>query len=222
MASFSGKKGKELLLAVLEELKSVDPRIIPFDSDEIQNLEYSVVQGVRDVFGSESPEYSEFEGFRITAGNISRGDSRAEKQSKYELGLPKAVARVEEIISIIDRSEENMQDLSPGDLVEVKGGKQALSARPAPPKPVPRAKADSGGPPPSAKPETPSAPGKTSDAAPGPSRTEQKASGPSHSQPGKILLLDEGGGDISTAVTSLLEKIGIDIDHLDEDSSSEM
>jgi hypothetical protein len=37
-----------------------------------------------------------------------------------------------------------------------------------------------------------------------------------------VLLLHEGGDDISVAVTALLEKVGIDIALLNDDSSSEM
>jgi hypothetical protein len=214
MAGISGKQGKDLLIAILNELKSIDPRIVPLDSDEIQALEDGVVQGVRDVFGSESPEYSEFEEFKIAAGNISRGDSRAEKQSKYELGLPKAAQRLEALLSLIDLSEEHIQDLSPEDLVEVKTVGKTPPAKPSPPKAVPRAK-------PSALDELPAAK-PAPEPTPKPAETVRTASKGSPSQPGRILMLQEGGDDISLAVAALLEKIGIDLALLDEDSSSEM
>jgi hypothetical protein len=210
MAGISEKKGKDLLFAILNELKSIDPRIVPLDSDEIQALEDGVIQGVRDVFGSESPEYSEFEEFKIPAGNISRGDSRAEKQSKYELGLPKAAQRLEALLSLIDLSENHIQDLSPEDLVEIEPVGKTPPPKPLPPKAVPRAKPNAPDAPSAAKPTPKSAEAvkKTSQASPG--------------QPGRILLLQEGGDDISLAVAALLEKIGIDLALLDEDSSSEM
>lgn len=218
MAGISGKQGNELLLAILGELKNIDPRIVPFDSDEIQALEYGVVQGVRDVFGSGSPEYSEFEGFKIAAGNISRGDSRVDKQSKYELGLPKAAERLEELLSLIDQSEENIQDLSPEDLVEVEPAAKALPAKPSPPRAAPRTKARTPNAAPAPKPipkPAPKAPPKTTE-------TPKKASPAGSGQPGRILLLQEGGDNISVAAAALLEKVGIDLALLDEDSSSEM
>jgi hypothetical protein len=214
MAGISGKQGKELLLAILNELKSIDPRIVPFDSDEIQALEHGVAQGVRDVFGSEAPEYGEFEGFRIAAGNISRGDSRAEKQSKYELGLPKAAERLEEILSLIDQSEEHIKDLSPQDLVEIEPAAKDSPSKRSPPKATPRIKTQTPVAPAAAKPPAEPA----ARAAEAPRKTPQATSG----QPGRILLLQEGGDDISVAVTALLEKVGIDIALLNDDSSSEM
>jgi hypothetical protein len=214
MTGITGKQGKELLVTILNELKSLDPRIVPFDSDEIQALEYGVAQGVRDIFGSGSPEYSEFEEFKIAAGNISRGDSRAEKQSKYELGLPMATERVEGLLDLIDQSEEHIQDLSPEDLVELDPAPKATAAKPSPPKAVPRAKAKAPEAPPAAKP-APKAVPKAAEAPKKPSPTASP-------QPGRILLLHEGGDNISVAVTALLEKVGIDLALLDEDSPSEM
>lgn len=218
MSGITGKKGKDLLLEILNELRNMDPRIVPFDSDEVQALEYGVVQGVRDVFGSESPEYSEFEAFRISAGNISRGDSRSEKQSKYELGLPKAAERLEDLISLIDQSDEHIQDLSPADLLEIDPAPKEPASKPSPPKAVPRSRPKAAATPPAAKPaaEAPARPAaKTTPPA-------KKAAKAGTDQPGRILLLQEGGDDISLAVTALLEKIGIDLALLDEGSPSEM
>jgi hypothetical protein len=212
MSGILGKKGKDLLLAILNELQNIDPRLVPFDSDEIQALEYGVVQGVRDVFGNESPEYTEFEAFRIAAGNISRGDSRSEKQSKYEIGLPKAIGRLEELMNLIDLSEEHVKDLSPEDLVEVKPAAVTPSSKASPPKAVPRANTKTPDTPPSPKPNAGPAPAKA------PGKTSQSTS----TQPGRILLLQEGGDDIAVAVTNLLDKVGIELALLDEDSPSEM
>jgi hypothetical protein len=226
MAGISGKHGKNLISAILNELKSIDPRIVPLDSDEIQALEYGVVQGVRDVFGSESPEYSEFEEFRILAGHISRGDSRAEKQSKYELGLPKAAKRLEELLDLIDQSEEVIQSLSPEDLVEVEPALKAPQVKPSPPKAVPRTKPKAPDAPPAAPPAAKPAaePQAKPVATPVPKTPDpvKKTSQASAGQSGRILLLQEGGDDISVAVTALLEKIGIDLALLDGDSPSEM
>ncbi len=218
MAGISGKQGKDLLLAILSELKNLDPRIVPFDSDEVQALEDGVIQGVRDVFGSEAPEYSEYEGFRIAAGNISRGDSRVEKQSKYELGLPKAVERIEELIVLLNQSEERIQDLSVADFVEVEPAAKAPPAKPSPPKAAPRTKAKAPDAKSATKPPPEPAPKSADRAAEPGKRPSPKPS----VQPGRILLLQEGGDNISAAVAALLEKIGIDLALLDENSSLEV
>ena len=204
MAALSGKKGKELLADVINEMKRMDPRITPFDSDEIEDLEISVSSSVRDIFGEGSPEYTEFEDFHVAAGHISRGDSRVEKQGKFELGLPKAISRLEELMELIESSEKkksSVKDLSPDDLVAVD-----TAGKKAPPKP------QTG----KTEPEKPAA-----GTAPKKGTAAPKSGSPPRSakdQPGNILLLQSGGDDITLAVTALLDKIGIDIIMLEEDS----
>jgi hypothetical protein len=206
MTAISGKKGKELLLAVINDLKGLDPKIVPFDSDEVDDLEISVASSVRDVFGSGSPEYTEFEDFRIAAGHISRGDTRAEKQSKFELGLPKAISRLEELVELMDHGNnqrDQVAEIAPNDLVELEPGKKHVSAKPTIKKPAgsPTPKTAQASPP---KPEAAQRP-----------RTVPKSR---VDQPGKILLLQTGGDDITFAVTALMDKIGIDVVMLEEDS----
>jgi cell division septation protein DedD len=122
MAGLSGKKGKELLTEVIYQLQAIDPRIVPFDSPDIEDLELGVAQAVRDVFGSSSAEYDEFEAFKISDGPISRADSRTEKQAKYETGLSRATTKLEELLELIVSTEEApelIQEIAPDDLMEV-------------------------------------------------------------------------------------------------------
>lgn len=206
MTAVSGKKGKDLLLDVISEMKKLDPRIIPFDSDEIEDLEINVSSSVRDVFGEGSPEYTEFEDFHIAAGHISRGDSRVEKQAKFELGLPKAISRLEELLDLMDSGDMKkspVKDLSPEDLVAAEPAEKPPS-RPQPEKPAP-SKA------PAAAPPTKKV-----------SAPQKPKPGPARNQPGKILLLQSGGDDITLAVTALMDKIGIDIVMLEEDSPADV
>ncbi len=220
MAEIPGKQGKDLLSAILMELKDLDPRIVPLDSDEIQAFESGVVQGVRDVFGSGSPEYAEFEGFRVAAGNISRGDSRAEKQAKYELGLPKAVKRLEELLNLIDQSEKNLKDLPPEELVKVESGSKTPPAKPSPPKTAAPSKSSEPEQTRTAKPTPAKEKSTISRTGAGTKSSPDKSSAARATQPGRILLLQEGADEITSAVKVLLDKVGIDLAQIDDDSSS--
>jgi hypothetical protein len=204
MTAITGKKGRELLLDVINEMKRLDPKIVPFDSDEVEDLEINVSSSVRDVFGEGSPEYSDFEDFHIAAGHISRGDSRVEKQAKFELGLPKAISRLEELLDLMNSSEkkgDSVKDLSPDDLVAME-----------PPK----------------KPESPKTQATKTTTTATPAKKEavstkpKPAAGTSKGQPGRILLLQSGGDDITFAVTALMDKIGIDVVMLEEDNPSDV
>ena len=213
MTGFSGKKGKALLVEVVDQLRTIDPRIVPFDSQEIQDLELGVVQAVRDVFGRGSAEYDEFEQFRMFAGPISRGDSRTEKQSKYEMGVPKAISRLEELLDLMDSAAPapaQIQELTPDDLVEID---------PLPPDPVskeqptkPKAKAPAKKPaakaaptpPPAQKTEKPAVQPKPAAKAP----VDDKPA-PGTKQPGKVLIISGAGEGVTQSVDSLLGRLGI-------------
>ena len=217
MTGIEGKKGRELLAAIINELSNIDPRIVPFDSDEIQSLEYGVLQAVRDVFGSGSPEYAEFEEFKISAGPMSRGDSRTEKQQKYEMGIPKAVIRLEDLLELMGPPEgpgrAAREPVSP-DPRKMQSPGKASATKPAPARPAAKAAPK---PPPKTAPAPP--------APPSPPKPEEKprvAAKEAPAQPGSILLLREGGDQISKALAALLEKIGIRLALLEDDSASQM
>jgi hypothetical protein len=227
MAGLSGKKGKELLAEVVYQLQTIDPKIIPFDSPDVEDLELGVAQAVRDVFGSGSPEYDEFEGFKISHGPISRADSRTEKQAKYEMGLTKAIGQLEELQRLIDRVDaapDLIQELSADDLMEVEPiPAEEPKKKPAKPAaPEPKAKATDPKPaakaapkvPAKAQPEIPAKPPEPSeDKEPpvkpkaAPKTAEPKATGTK--QPGKVLIISAADEEISSSVKHLLDRLGI-------------
>ena len=235
MAGLSGKKGKELLAEVIYQLQTIDPRILPFDSPEIEDLELGVGQAVRDVFGSGSAEFDEFEGFKISQGPLSRSDSRTEKQDKYEMGLQKAIIQLEELLALMDRADaapELVQELTSDDLLEVEpmepeeatrtGTDKPEGAKPAADKPKakpPAAKAKAAAPPsepaqaePAQEPVTAPAPAAKPKAAPAKAAAKEaepakQAAGTK--QPGKVLVISGADETITQSVEQLLTRLGI-------------
>ncbi len=213
MAGLSGKRGKELLVEVVNHLRTIDPKIILHDSQEVEDLELSVIQAVRDVFGSGSSEYDEFEKFKISAGPISRSDSKTEKQSKYEMGMPRSRTRLEELLDLMDRVAQppgEIQELTSDDLVEidplpleepVKSKDKTKSTQPKPAakptaKPAPK---------PADKPKAEKTP-----AMPRPSKTRAaEKSAPGAKQPGKVLIISGTEEVVTQSVDSLLGRLGI-------------
>lgn len=224
MEVISGKKGRELLDSIIQELRMLDPRIVPFDSDDVQALEYGVVQAVRDVFGSGSPEYAEFEDFRIALGHISRGDTRAEKQSKYEMGIPRAIERLEGLLALMGDPEPGEKE-APGFSLKEPAVSRPKAPSPASPpagepKPAGKNTADPAqAPRPAARPQ-PKAEAKPAAEAGG--RPGPAEGSPGRSQPGRVLLVEEGGSEITVALSALMKKIGIEVVPLGERFSSEM
>jgi hypothetical protein len=213
MTAMQGKKGRDLLAAVIGRIRDLDPKIVPFDSDEVAELEAGVLKAVRDVFGEGSLEFTDFEEFRILAGHVSRGDSRTEKQAKFELGLPHAISRLEELFERMATETSSgvpVRELSSEDLVEVGSPEKTGKTTSKDPSGSPRKK-------PASRP-----PGEPSARAPSPpgeaAQRTSRGGAPGVTQPGKVLLLQSGGDDITFSVTALMDKIGIDVILLEEDS----
>lgn len=209
----SDEKGRNLLESALEEVKRLDARIFPFDSDKVQEVEAAVVDAVRDFFGEDSPEFEDFGDFHISSGPVSLGDSRTEKQAKFEIGLPQAVVRLE---TLLDRMEQ-----APG------SGKSFFAASSGPfggkrekraPKPGLPGEPERKPSPPSPEAKTPSLvspkPGLKNKTAP----VKQAGSAARAKQPGKVLILQAGGDEITFAAAALMDKIGVDVLLLEEDT----
>jgi hypothetical protein len=232
MAGLSGKKGKELLTEIIYQLQTIDPRIVPFDSPDIEDLELGVAQAVRDVFGSSSAEYDEFEAFKISDGPISRADSRTEKQAKYETGLSRAITKLAELLELIVSTEEApelIQEIAPDDLMEVDPlpPEKVIESEPAKPKAVkpdpsksaakPKEKATepkpAAKPAPKAPPQAPTEVAAVPEAAPGApkpaTKPEAAPKAPAAKQPGKVLIISAAGEEISSSVQQLLDRLGI-------------
>lgn len=209
----SDKKGRHLLESALEEIKHLDSRIFPFDSDKVQEVEAAVVDAVRDFFGEDSFEFEEFEDFHISSGPGSLGDSRTEKQARFEIGLPQAVVRLETLLDRMEQAagaEKPFFAASSGPF----GGKREKKV----------AKAEPAGEP-EKKPSAPSPAAKTAPSVPPKPEMKNKTitvnqAGPAAraNQPGKVLILQTGGDEITFAVTALMDKIGVDVLLLEEDN----
>jgi len=198
------KKGRDLLASAIEEIKSLDGRIYPFDSDKVMDLEAAVVASVRDFFGEDSPQFHEFEDFHIASGPVSLADSRTEKQAKYEVGLPMAVTRLNTLLQLMDQTAGTEKSrLKSGEKGMFTGkpetGGEKISGKGEVPGPAKKKPVS----PPSGEKATPS---------------KQAAPGTRARQPGKVLILQAGGDDITFAVTALMDKIGVDVLLLEEDN----
>jgi|GEM_PF-5829314 len=209
----SDKKGPYLLESALEEVKRLDSRIFPFDSDKVQEVEAAVVDAVKDLFGEDSPEFEEFEDFRISSGPVSLGDSRTEKQARFEIGLPQAVVRLEALLDRVGQApggEHSPFGTASGPFGEKKEKKAAKAGPPGEPekKPSPPSPAAKTAPP------VPPKPGGKNKTAP----VKLAGSGARAKQPGKVLILQAGGDEITFAAAALMDKIGVDVLLLEEDT----
>lgn len=184
-------RGRQTITSVLDQLRFIDPKIVPFDSPEIEDLQRTVAATVAGVFGEDSPEQERFGAFRVFMGHVSLRDSHAEKQMKFEMGIPKAIAQLEEILTAID----DLPSGAGGAILEIKAEDLVEE------KPAPKTKA----------PEAPRVP-----AAPPPPPAE----GPAPEENRGVLLLHTREDEMTLSVVSLLDKLGVEATMIDETQSS--
>jgi hypothetical protein len=100
-------KAIESISSKLEWLKHLDPKVARFDDHEVEALEKDLSDLAVDFFGHGSSEFEKFHEYRICVGTWSMKDSSSEKQAKFELGIPKAVKDLEELLETIESLESS-------------------------------------------------------------------------------------------------------------------
>jgi len=197
----------ESISSKLEWLKNLDPKAAKFDDHEVEALEKDLSDLAVDFFGHGSPEFEKFHEYRICVGTRSMKDSSSEKQAKFELGIPKAVKDLEELLETIES-------------LEFSGGKKPSAGQGTDakaevvPKETAKTEKKKTSPPPKAQPPI---------AEPNAEKTaekprEKKPAGDSDMPPikektsagVKVLLLHSGEDEMTVSAIDLLDKLGID------------
>lgn len=209
----------ESISSKLDWLRHLDPKIFRFDDPEVEALGKDLSDLVVDLFGHGSPEFEKFHEYRICMGPWSMKDSSSEKQMKFELGIPKAVKDLTELLEAVG-SLESSGETKPSDGPSADGKVEAApgeTSRTEKKKTVPPLKAQ----PPVAEPQA----GKTTQ--PSQKKTaekpmekprEKKPTGDSDMPPvrektstgTKVLLLHSGEDEMTVSVIDLLDKLGVD------------
>ncbi len=185
----------ESISSKLEWLRHLDPKIFRFDDPEVEALGKELSDLVVDLFGHGSPEFEKFHEYRICMGPWSMKDSSSEKQAKFELGIPKAVTDLSELLEAVGSLESSG---------ETKKTSPPLKAQP------PVAEPQAG------KTTQPSQ--KKTAEKPKEKPREKKPTGDSDMPPvrektppgTKVLLLHSGEDEMTVSVIDLLDKLGVD------------
>ena len=102
----------------IDEVTALDPQQIRFDDAKIDNVERSIRETIREVFGPRSPEFDDHQHHRIWHGGYNYLDSEGQRQAKFAAGIPQTVTILEGLIS---RLEEKREDAAPGDASPIPG-----------------------------------------------------------------------------------------------------
>ena len=96
---------------IAEIMKLKDDRV-SWDDGRKNAVEVSVRETVRDIFGSQSPEFHDFEYFSINSGNFIGGSEYEYNQIFVNEGIPYSIALLDGLISRLEEKREDLQDLA--------------------------------------------------------------------------------------------------------------
>lgn len=99
-------------IAAIMKLK--DDRV-PWDDGRKNAVEVNVRETVREIFGSQSPEFRDFEYFSINTGNFIGGSDYDYNQLFVNEGIPYSIALLEGLISRLEEKREDLPDLAKND-----------------------------------------------------------------------------------------------------------
>ncbi len=100
-------RGIEKIKRRIDDVKAFDPQKTSYDDQKIDNVESDIRETIRDVFGTNSPEFNEHQHHRIAHGILQMGMSEVRFQKRFADGIPRTISMLE---GLINRLEEKKLD----------------------------------------------------------------------------------------------------------------
>lgn len=100
----------------IDDVKALDPQQVAYNDARVANVESSIRETIREVFGQNSPEFREHSGHEIWQGphTISiNGRDRGENQQRFAAGIPQSVTTLEGLIGRLEEKSEELGEGSP-------------------------------------------------------------------------------------------------------------
>lgn len=92
----------------VDDVTALDPRQVRYDDAKIDNVERNIRETVREIFGTNSPEFNDHGDHRIWHGGYNYLDEDPQKQEKFAAGIPQTVTVLEGLISRLDEKREDL------------------------------------------------------------------------------------------------------------------
>jgi len=94
----------------IEDVRALDPTALRFDDAKVVSVQGNIRETIRDVFGTNSPEFHDHQYHHIWHGGINLFDGDEAMQGKFGAGIPQTATMLE---GLIFRLDERREDASP-------------------------------------------------------------------------------------------------------------
>lgn len=92
----------------IKEVTALDPSLVSHNDAKVDNVERNIRETVREIYGTNSPEFNDHGAHRIWHGGFNAMDGAAQRQAKFAEGIPQTITVLEGLIA---RLEEKREDL---------------------------------------------------------------------------------------------------------------
>ena len=97
----------------IEDVNSLDPNEVSHDDARVNNIESSIQETIREVFGPNSPEFHDHQYHDIWHGPHIMGDDPYNIQQKFAAGIPQTVLMLEGLIARLEEKREDLSEKAP-------------------------------------------------------------------------------------------------------------
>jgi len=97
----------------VEDLNALESSKVKFDDARVDNVKSSIKETIREIFGTNSPEFSEHQHHQIWKGGYNMMDDEYSRQTKFSAGIPQSKTILEGLISRLEEKRADIESLTP-------------------------------------------------------------------------------------------------------------
>lgn len=112
----------------IADVRSLDPRTIPFTDQSVKNVETNIQETIREIYGQNSPEFQKHKHHDIWSGGMNIMDSMETRQRHFADGIPQTIGMLEGLIARLEEKKSDFQD-SPESMATVAFNGLSLHSR---------------------------------------------------------------------------------------------
>lgn len=112
----------------IEDVRSLNPEVMSFRDQQRKNVEAAIHETIREVYGSNSPEFQRHGHDIIWDGGVNLLDDDRTRQRKFAAGVPRTIAMLEGLIARLEEKRQDFEE-SPEQMANVAFNGLSLHSR---------------------------------------------------------------------------------------------
>ncbi len=120
------------LRTLIENTRKLESQAIAFDDPKVDAMQKTVRETIREIFGSDSPEYYDHSQHKIWHGGHIYLEARSKRQEKFVAGIPHTISMLEGLIVRLEDRRNILKDEAPAPASSAKPTAVTATKQPTP------------------------------------------------------------------------------------------